>query len=262
VVTVLLGNGDGTFQLPLKFKSGGHVAESVIVADLNGDNKPDLVVGNDCASSCFIGSGIVDVLLNATGIFTSTKLVSSRNPSFYGQAIAFSATVAPFEPSTPTGQVVFKAKDIYGYTFVIGRATPNNSGVATLIKSNLNANAYQMTAVYLGDTKNQSSTSSVVNQLVRETASNAQISSSPNPSAQGQIVTFTATITSPTVTPTGPVTFSVGKQVLGTAQIVPWAHKATFAISTLPVGSTRVTATYYGNSNVGGSSASLIQVVH
>ena len=52
-----------------------------------------------------------------------------------------------------------------------------------------------------------------------------------------------------------------GETVLGAAQIVPWAHKATFATSSLPVGSTRVTATYYGNSNVAKSSASIVQVV-
>jgi len=257
-----LGNGDGTFQTAKKFSSGGNLAASVVVADLNGDRKPDLIVGNECASTCFIGSGIVDVLLNVTGIFTSTRLASNLSPSIYGQRVAFSAAVVPLEESTPTGQVVFNGKDIYGYTFVIGRARLDSSGVATLIKSNLNANAYQVTAVYSGDTMNQGSRSPVLNQLVTETTSKAQISSSLNPAMQAQVVTFTATITSPTVTPTGPVTFSVGKHVLGTAQIVPWAHKATFATSTLPVGSTTVTATYFGDSNVAKSSASLLQVVH
>jgi hypothetical protein len=42
----------------------------------------------------------------------------------------------------------------------------------------------------------------------------ATLTSSPNPSTQGQAVTFTATISSPTVMPTGPVTFTSGKTVL------------------------------------------------
>jgi len=100
-----------------------------------------------------------------------------------------------------------------------------------------------------------------LNQVVRETTSRAVLNSSLNPAKQGQLVTFTATITSPTVTPTGPFTFTVAKQVLGTAQIVPWTHKATLAISTLPVGSAMVTVTYLGDSNITKSSASLTQTV-
>ena len=79
------------------------------------------------------------------------------------------------------------------------------------------------------------------------------------PSTQGQAVTFTAKITSPTVVPTGPVTFKVGNTVLGTAQLS--AGKATFTTSTLPVGATIVTVTYPWNSNIASSSASVTQTV-
>ena len=50
IVGVLLGNGDGTFQTAVNYGSGGYATMSVTVADLNGDGKPDLVVGN-CGSS-------------------------------------------------------------------------------------------------------------------------------------------------------------------------------------------------------------------
>jgi len=72
-------------------------------------------------------------------------------------------------------------------------------------------------------------------------------------------VTFTAKITSPTVTPMGPVTFHVGKTVLGTAQLT--AGKAVFTTSSLPLGATVVTVTYQGNSNIKASSASVKQTV-
>ena len=72
-------------------------------------------------------------------------------------------------------------------------------------------------------------------------------------------MTFTAKITSPTVVPTGPVTFKVGNTVLGTAQLS--GGKATFTTSTLPVGSTIVTVTYPWNSNIASSSASITQTV-
>jgi hypothetical protein len=45
------------------------------------------------------------------------------------------------------------------------------------------------------------------------------------------------------------VRFKAGTTVLGTAQLS--GGKAKLTISSLPVGSTKVTATYYGNSNIG-----------
>jgi hypothetical protein len=55
------------------------------------------------------------------------------------------------------------------------------------------------------------------------------------------------------------VTFTAGKTVLGTAQLSK--GKASFTTSTLAVGSTEVTATYHGDSNISGSSASVKQTV-
>jgi hypothetical protein len=188
-----------------------------------------------------------------TRFSTSTTLSSSLNPSIYGQSVTWTATVTTSGSVPPTGKVNFT----WGY--LIGTATLNSSGVATLTKSNLNADTYPLTAVYVGDTSNAGSTSTVVNQVVTEATSCAALASSPNPSTAGQAVTFTATITSPTAKPTGPVTFAVGKTVLGTAQLN--AGKAKFTTSTLAVGSTKVTATYSGNSNIAASSESVTQTV-
>ncbi len=61
-VSVLRGNGDGTFQTAVAYASGGASARFVVAADVNGDGKPDLVVANDCATSdC--NNGNVGVLL-------------------------------------------------------------------------------------------------------------------------------------------------------------------------------------------------------
>jgi hypothetical protein len=72
-VAVLLGNGDGTFQQAVTYYSGGLFANSLAVADLNGDEKPDVVVVNACAygnSSCLPVTGVVGVLLgNGDGTF-------------------------------------------------------------------------------------------------------------------------------------------------------------------------------------------------
>ncbi len=197
------------------------------------------------------GYGVVFRL--SFGYATSTTLVSSLNPSVYGQAVTWTATVTTSGPVPPTRKVNFT----WG-SYSIGSATLNASGVATLTRSNLNADSYPLTAVYSGDVNNLRSTSAILNQVVTETTSTATLTSTPNPSVSGQAVTFTATITS-TVIPTGPVTFMVGTKVLGTAQLS--GGKAKFTTSALAVGATKLIATYYGDSNIARSSASVTQTV-
>jgi hypothetical protein len=189
------------------------------------------------------------------GDATTTTLASNLDPSIYGQLITWTATVTTSGIVAPTGEVNFTWS---GNT--IGTARLNASGLATLARSNLNADSYPLTAVYLGDANNADSTSAILNQVVKETTSAATLSSSPNPSTKAQAVTFTATITSPTVAATGPVTFTAGKTVLGTTQLS--RGEASFTTSTLVVGSTSVTATYYGDSNIAKSSASVKQTVN
>ena len=96
-VAVLLGNGDGTFQTAVSYGSGGYIAESMAVADVNGDGKPDLLVANDCQSinSCdpsnpgLDGPGSVGVLLgNGDGTFQTAIAYSS------GGSFAVSVAVA------------------------------------------------------------------------------------------------------------------------------------------------------------------------
>jgi hypothetical protein len=186
---------------------------------------------------------------------TTTVLTSSLNPSTYGQTVSWTATVATSGSTTSTGKVNFN----WGNNS-IGTATLNASGAATLTRSNLNSDLYPLFAAYTGDTNNGPSASPILKQVVTPATSSATLTSSPNPSTQGQSVTFTATIKSPTVPATGPVTFTAGKTVLGTAEL---SHgKAEFTTSTLSVGAARVTATYYGDSNIAKSSASLTQTVH
>jgi hypothetical protein len=51
VVSVLLGNGDGTFQSPQTYSTGGYGTFSALVADVNGDGNLDLVVLNICQTA-------------------------------------------------------------------------------------------------------------------------------------------------------------------------------------------------------------------
>src|SRR3984957_339558 len=55
-VSILLGNGDGTFQTEVTYSTNTNGASSVAIGDVNGDGKPDLVVagGN---GSVLLGNG-------------------------------------------------------------------------------------------------------------------------------------------------------------------------------------------------------------
>ena len=76
---VLLGNGDGTFQKARVFPSGGSMT-ALVVAELNHDGHPDVVVSN-CALSgqfCPLGNGSVGVLLgNSDGSLQPVTLYDS-----------------------------------------------------------------------------------------------------------------------------------------------------------------------------------------
>ena len=89
VVGVLLGNGDGTFQTAAVYGSGGSDASSVVVADVNGDGKPDVLVANGCGTPCNNGIGSVGVLLgNGDGTFQPALSYGSSGQNAYSISVA------------------------------------------------------------------------------------------------------------------------------------------------------------------------------
>jgi len=71
-VSVLLGNGDGTFRNAVAYDSNGWDLSSIAVADVNRDGRPDLVVAIGCDVGCADNSGVIGVLMgNGDGTFQS-----------------------------------------------------------------------------------------------------------------------------------------------------------------------------------------------
>ncbi len=93
-VSVLLGNGDGTFQSAVTYSSGGYDSISMAVRDVNGDGKPDLIVANLCpvsSSACdhYLVDGTVGVLLgNGDGTFQAAVTYDSGGVYAYSVAAA------------------------------------------------------------------------------------------------------------------------------------------------------------------------------
>ena len=87
-VSILLGNGNGTFQEPLVYNSGGTQANSVAIADVNGDGRLDLVIANSCEGSLEGCVGEVSVLLgNGDGTFQPATIYDSGGLSAVSVAI-------------------------------------------------------------------------------------------------------------------------------------------------------------------------------
>ncbi|HWO35921.1 MAG TPA: VCBS repeat-containing protein, partial [Candidatus Acidoferrum sp.] len=89
VISVLLGNGDGTFQAAVTHDSGGYGAPAIAVADVNGDGKADLLLANSCGSYAACTNGTVTVLLgNGDGTFQTPVAYNSGGQGADSIAVA------------------------------------------------------------------------------------------------------------------------------------------------------------------------------
>jgi len=90
------------------------------------------------------------------------------------------------------------------------------------------------------------------------TATTTTLSASPNPSTSGETVTFTAVVT-PAPPDGETINFMEGSSVLGTGSLT--AGSATFMISTLPVGTSKIDAVYRGDLNFTTSTSNTVKQV-
>ena len=89
-VSVLIGNGDGSFQPAHTYNSsnsGGLYASWVGVHDLNGDGKPDLLVANSSMAQAE-GGGVGILFGNGDGTFQPAVSFASEGSPIYGAAVA------------------------------------------------------------------------------------------------------------------------------------------------------------------------------
>jgi hypothetical protein len=262
-VTVLLGNGDGTFVFSGSFPlNGSEIAAAT--ADLDGDGKLDVV-----ALSGKIDPQVtipyVNVLKgNGDGTFQSAVSYRlSQGAQYSSLALedlnadgAPDVVVAGFQLHSGDGQllvllgkgngklgkrVIYDTGEIGSFSVTI--ADLNGDGRPDLIAPNsvsydlgilLNIGPYPTSAV---------------------------LSSSLNPSTQGQSVTFTATIGSAGGAPPDGeiVTFKKGTKVLGKATLS--GGMASLTTSKLKAGTTAITAVYVGDSTFGRSTSNTVEQV-
>jgi hypothetical protein len=143
-------------------------------------------------------------------------------------------------------------------TSTIGTAMLVN-GKATLSTTTLPTGSDSITVSYGGDSNFTGITSAVLTQVVNQGATTAKVTSSTNPSAFGQNVTFTATVSAKSPasgTPSGMVTFLDGTATLATLPLS--GGTVAYSTSALAVGSHSITVQYTGDGNFTGSTSPVL----
>ncbi len=255
-VSVLLGNGDGTFQPPVGYTVLTDPT-SAVVGDFNGDGKLDLAVLNTCL---FEGAcGISMLLGNGDGTFQPEMIpwISADGGSlvaadFTGDGLLDLAVIGTIFINTPGTNAEFPTQQsfatVQGPTaMVAGRFGPGGNGSADLAFADWNSEAGNSVTVML----NQAATIIV-------------LESTPNPSNSGQSVEFSATVGAAVPgagSPTGTITFMNGTHKLGTSKLINGV--AVLPYKKMTAGTNNITAVYSGDNTFNpDTSAVLVQTVN
>ncbi len=221
-------------------------------------NTTHLAVGSHSLTASYSGdfnnapAHSVPLSLTVQQAPTAIALVTSTNPLTQKQPLTLTATVTTDSPNA-TGNVNF-----YDGPNLLGTVPLTAVGSASFSPQNLGLGTHSLTAVYAGDTNHASSTSAPVPELVVQDATLA-VSSSLNPSVSGQNVIFTGQIIgSPTAT--GNLTFRDNNVILATVPLNA-TGAASFATTSLSVGTHTVSITYSGDTNFSAASGQLTQTV-
>jgi hypothetical protein len=270
-VAVLLGNGNGTFTAgtPVTLANGLNIFYQpigVAIGDLNGDGKPDLIVGTDDQVTGSFHQGIVVALGNGDGTFQTPNLFASSSqtgPDPMGVQLVdlnrdghLDVITANYKNGTVA--VLYGKGDGTLYDPVEYVSSLEPFGVALVDVNGDGA----IDAIVSGDGNGFSG----VDVLLNSSGDSTAASSSTNPSVAGEPVTFTATVDGSkvrgvTTLPTGTVTFFDGTTAIGQpATLTSGVAKLSAGLT---VGSHNITAQYSGDVNyLASTSTAFAQVVN
>ncbi len=231
-------SGDGSFVLATAALSIGN---HTVTASYSGDANNSAAV-----------SQAATVMIRPAS--STTSLITSVNPIIQGNALTLTATIISDSPNAG-GLVSF-----LDGTTLLGTIALGAGGTASLVAGDLVAGTHALTAVYSGDTNHAGSTSGSTSELVLESAS-ATLSSSNNPAASGQNVTFTVQLGGAgKAFPTGVATLRDNGVLLAAFPLNNTAS-GSFSTRALMVGSHTITLSYAGDQNFAAAASQLVQTV-
>ena len=235
-VSILLGNGDGTFRSAstLTAQSG---QKYIAMADFNGDGSLDL-------ATCDTATGTIYKFLgNGNGTFQSE--VSTATGSDYCSAMDAADFNGDGNPD-----LVIPMQGNNEAVVLLDSVTHTATASASLVNVP-GTGTHNVEAFYSGDAYDAPSTSSTTALSASKAATTLALQASPTSSTFGMSVTLTATL-SPYLagnltTASEMITFKDGSTTLGTGSLS--GGIATLTLTSLPAGSRSLTASYAGDTN-------------
>ena len=255
-ISVRLGVGDGTFQAPVNYSSGGAGAWSVAIADVNGDGKPDLVVGNTGPTSAAVllglGDGIFQPAVTYGSYGCSSLVLADVNGDGKLDAITSGVSV-----QLGNGDGSFQPAIVY--------ATPG-AGSGSIAVADVNGDGKLDVLAPVGCTTKKCANGAVSVLLNNSGAppTTTTLVSSPNPVNRLQKVTYTATVVCQSCrTFGGYVIFTDGSTTIASVALVNNQAAYTTSYTVKQLGTHPITATYSGDLHkaAGSTSATLTEYV-
>jgi YVTN family beta-propeller protein len=221
-------------------------ATDTVTATIPVGHGPDGVAMDSTSHLAYVangGDGTVSAINEATGKVTATTPVGSDPDGVAVDPTTHTAYVANLGGSV---SVIDESSGTVTATVPVG-SDPDGVGVDPTSHTAYVANGGASTVSVINETRSTSVTT---------------VTSSRNPSAFGQSVTFTATVGP---ADGGTVTFSRGSKALcssvSLAHVSGGTYRAHCATKTLPVGRTTITAVYRGDAGYAASTGRLTQTV-
>jgi hypothetical protein len=252
LLSLPFGNGDGTFQPPLNYGTGGKGPEMVIPVDVNGDHKLDIVVANVADQIINYTTGIIGVLLRNG---TPVTLASSWNPAPTGKVVTYRATLTVESGGAAAGTVTF----LDGSSTIATVPVANNQAAHSTTYTK--GGSHSITAIYWGDAHNAAGMSGMLVEYISSVASQTALTTSGSPTYVGQSTTFTATVTSRRgiIPDCEFVTFYDGIAMLASVALA--SGRAEYTTSSLTAKTHYIHAQYAGDATFKPSAGSVQQAV-
>jgi len=188
--------------------------------------------------------------------YTVTTVVSSANPSVYGQSVTFTATASAVAPGagTPTGTVQFQIDSSdFGSAVALVSGSANSAPITTL-----SAGDYTVTAVYVADANFNTSTGTL-DLTVSQASTSLSVGSATG--KHGGTVDLSATLTSGGLALSGQtVVFTLNGTSAGSAATNSSGVATLTGVSIASIGAGThagaIGATFAGDTNYSASSGS------
>jgi len=264
---VLLGRGDGTFNSPVTYDSGGNAGWSIAVSDVDRDGKPDLVLA--AGDSADGKGGVVGLLLgNGDGTFQPGVTISpgtGRTRAVAAEDINGDGSpdllVAPFYLFEDPVVVLAGRGDGTFAPNVLSDLYPLEIATS-IVAGDLNGDG-RPELVVVAQPVYGGGLAVLLNNTGPHSPSRTALLSDVNPAAPKQLVTYSATVTGETGAQTGTISFQDGNSTIASVPLVN--SRAVYATSYnwgKDIAAHAISAVYSGDlHNAGSTSTTLTEYI-